>query len=245
MTDLFLYRDGLRSRIHTLRPYLRHALEQQVVMDETRIEDKSLLASCRWVGWGITKGVTHRTNRVSVLGTPDTMKQGLHAELVQGFADVDEPAQCYEPHAPKGFGGFIRWVYFTDPDDPCLEGGVIGIDWNGGGNQTTPTSGIATSMTDVMAVAQCLIEQGLSPDAELALLDWNMLEREEIRTWRRAFHLYHLEDWSRADVFAPHGRLCVRCGSETNICHYRHCYHCGVRFTHVSGGTHGLENHLS
>lgn len=227
----------VRTEVPSLAPYLHRSLALGMTMDAhvMRAEDA---ATCRWIGYGIGKGVTHPQTETTVFGVPRELRSGLHAELVAGFSDVDPFPLCYDDRAHVfGFGGFVRWVYFADPSGGP---GVFGLDWS---IAARPTSGVAHAMIAVAAIARIAAEHGIPPDAELALLNWRMCEELVITALRERMALRTVADWNtRAPAYFRRGSgYCPRCGLRTLAHRERFCSRCGcdpARFwtpTHEGG----------
>jgi len=201
---------------------------------------------CRWIGWGMSKGVTHVERNLSILAQRDDLPRGLHAELVAEFVDeVDPYPLCYdEKNHQKGFGRFTRWVAFTNPQDPKGPG-IFGIDWS---LICRPTSGVATSMRQVLTIVQTLLHHGLHPQTEIVLLNWRMSEDIFVRSWRYEHGLITAEDWVYLApvLLAPKGHHCPHCGMKTFENGNKFCYRCGAPFpnTQPTGGYCGVETRL-
>lgn len=224
---LFIRRGRKRFACDSLTPFLTASLETTHRMDreQMRPEDRK---DCRWIGYGISKGVTHPREGVSVFGIPEKLASGLHGKLIQGFEHipVDSTPACYEPTAPHGFNGFIRWVFFTDP---YRVHDVLGIDFS---LMLSPTSGVAIDMLTVAKTVAVLATQGISPQVEVALLNAKMCEPEGYRKWRKLEQLVTVHDWSERGqtLFRPDGTHCPRCGAETLSDRATvYCTHCGCK----------------
>lgn len=191
-------------------------------MDASRMRPEEI-PGCRWVGFGIAKGVTNPARGLTTCAAPDTMSSGLHGELVQPFGGVDASPRCYDRDAPLGFGGFFRWIYLADPvgaDD------ALGVDWC---LDEAPHVGVATRAEDVSRIAAQLVLDGIPGRTELALLNCRMCEDEENAAWRRREGLVTIADWSELAVpFFPNGPRCARCGNRTRTNPaWRFCHACG------------------
>ena len=223
----FLFTHGVRVEVLSLHPHFARSIEAGHLMDPSRMRPEDV-SQCPWIGWGMSKGVTHPDRDLSILAHKDSLDRGLHAELVAEFTDeVDPYPLCYdEKNHQKGFGGFTRWVAFTDPQNPKGPG-VLGIDWS---LACRPTSGVATSMWQIMRVVQTALPHGLHPQSEIALLDWRMSEDEFVKAWRYETRLVTAEDWvSRAStLFVPMGHHCLRCGMKTFERKNKFCFRCGT-----------------
>lgn len=228
---IFVQRGEDRRIVSTLRPYLRQSLNgsgrPHMVMDPAQMDPVDV-AECTWVGWGIAKGVTHVREDVSVLAVPDALQSGLHAELIQGFPHTDPFPLCYDARGHvNGFGGFVRWVYFSDPADAECRGGVFGIDWS---PNEPLTIGVASSLHTVARVAARALLHGIPPGAGLALLNWKMLETAALARFRRRSGLGTIHSWVRLAPtrLAPVGMICPKCTSRTFTTDERFCYRCGT-----------------
>ena len=242
----FLFSYGTRVEISALHPHFARSMEVGHCMDASRMlpEDQ---AQCPWIGWGMSKGVSHPERDLSILAHADTLPRGLHAELVAEFADeVDPYPLCYdEHHHQKGFGGFVRWIAFTNPQNPQGPG-VLGIDWS---LACRPTSGVATSIKRASEITQTLLRHGVHPQSEIALLNWRMCEDVDVRKWLHDKGWVTLEAWVRRipHALAPTGNHCPRCGMETFQQKHRFCYRCGASFfpPQPTGGRRGVETRLA
>ncbi|MDO8571321.1 MAG: hypothetical protein Q7R79_01450 [bacterium] len=188
-----------------------------------RAADKKI---CRWVGFGVTKGVTSPRRHISLIALPLTLKRSLHGELIRGFKYTDSPPLCYDLlHHVHGFDDFIRWVYFSDP-----YGGndVLGIDWD---INMRPTSGIATSMLVVRKIILILGAHGIPASVEVALLNPRMVEDLRTTMMRRASGLETMSDWvgRGQSLLGPGTNMCPRCGTlglaESDV----YCPRCGCK----------------
>lgn len=224
---IFIHENGKRQSISSLATYLARSLDREQLMDAARMTDEAR-AQCRWIGYGIGKGVTHPEHELSVFAVPEDLICGLHGELVQGFTHipVDSTPACYELDAPLGFNGFVRWVYFTDPK---RQHDIFGVDWS----LNLPRSGgVATSMTMIERIARIVIAHGIPRHTELVLLTADMCEPPVLEQWRRQRGLKTLEDWVALSkkLFAPRGGYCPRCGLDTfTFGRPMFCTRCGCR----------------
>ena len=143
---IYLHTGDGRREVTSLGPYLGRSLGLGMMMD-TAVMCPEDIAGCRWIGFGIEKGVTSVAEDTTVFAIPKEMKHGLHAELVEGFPNLDPFPLCYDmaKHL-RGFGAFIRWAYFADP----MGGpGVLGVDWS---LSARPTGGVATTASVVVSM---------------------------------------------------------------------------------------------
>ncbi|GEM_PF-1403782 len=214
-----------RERVSSVQSFLSRSVMVGHLMDSAlmRANEKD---RCRWINYGIGKGVTNPEARISIFAVPTELKSGLHAELVDGLGiHVDRAPLCYdEAHHVHGFGGFIRWVYFADPKNGK---NFLGIDWS---LSARVTAGIATSMVDVVNVADVLMRHGIPPDTELVLLNSRMCEEEYHYAFRKKYNLITLNDWTtRGDLlFSKPSTHCPRCGLRTFMRSARYCFRCGA-----------------
>ncbi|MDO8425540.1 MAG: hypothetical protein Q7T01_03430 [bacterium] len=220
----FVQTYGHRTSVPSLATFLRRSLTQGARMNATIMQAHDV-AECRWLGYGIGKGVTDPNAGITVFSPgsgPET--QGLHGELIQGFPFVDPTPLCYEDTHVFGFGTFLRWVYFADPQGGP---GVLGVDFSLTERQT---AGVATSMLAVARCAAALAGSGIPPDAELVLLNWRMCEPVRLTALRHTEQLITLRDWARAvPHFASGGTHCPRCGLHTLHAWVPFCNQCGCR----------------
>ncbi len=182
--------------ITVLSPYLSMPYELNQLMQ--RREKTELDTTCRWIGFGIGKGVTHPMMDISVFGIKriigpnddDKIMKGLHGKMMQGFKDipVDPVHRCYKDDHELGFGGFIRWVSFFHPE----KNGFLGIDYD---RTERPTSGVACSMQEVYEVVRILARHGFPKDYEVVMLNGRMHEDPESTAWRKEHELVTLRDW--------------------------------------------------
>ena len=223
---VFLQRGTTRLAVPSLEPFLASSLASEHRMDPERMAPEDRRA-CRWLGYGIGKGVTHPKHGLSVFAVPETLVSGLHGELVQGFGGipVDPTPACYEPGADPGFGGFIRWVLFADPGRTR---DILGIDFSLGLQER---AGVANAMLTVAATARTLRTHGIPAGTEVVLLDAKMREPTELGDWRAANRLISVADWSDGlPRFLSGGNQCPRCGLQTlDDPHAIFCARCGCR----------------
>jgi len=201
-----------RRRIRSLGLLEKEPFREDCTMDADRMDAKTR-KRCRWLGFGIWKGVTHPERDISVFAAPDRLKSGLHGELIQGFRGipVDQTPTCYEAGQKHGFNGFVRWSFFNHPE---AERAIIGIDssyyvaWNGG---------VAHTMCRLTEVACALARHELSHQCEVVLLDWRMTEHPRLETLRHELDLVTLGDWitKGPQLFMSPGPHCPRCGFRT------------------------------
>lgn len=222
--EIFVLREKYRQSVSSLAPFLRESLLQGCVMDPTVMAEEDR-KHCRWLEFGIGKGVTGVRSRVSVYGVPGRMKRGLHGELMQGFPNVDPVPRCYDEDHALGFSDFVRWVYFADPADVR---GVLGVDWS---LSARPTAGIAHTMLRVCAVAEICLVHGIPADDELVLLNCRMVEDSFAFDVRRMLGLRSVRDWAERgfDVFGEGSPHCPRCGLATLAIDSAFCFRCGCK----------------
>lgn len=178
------------KRASSLFPFLRRALFLRHIMSPTRMNSEEA-RFCRWLGFGIIKGVTDPAKNLSILAAYKELFGGLHEKLVRGYDGIGPIPFRYDAGARRisDFGGFIRWAYFSDPSGGP---GVFGIDWLSGAWQR---SGIACSLLVVLDVAKTAARHGIPLDAEVALLNARMCEEHAAREMRERAGLYVLSDW--------------------------------------------------
>lgn len=213
--------------------------EKNFLMDAA-LMDANDAKTCPWIGYGMGKGVTHLFKDISVFMIPNEMKSGLHGEMVQGFKGVDPIDLCYLDTHKLGFGGFVRWMYFADPQDHETHAGVFGLDWS---LIHKLSSGIATSML----VAQIIIERayahGIPGNARVALMNPLMCEPAYLTEWKQSAGLLTVHDWATkaAQLFSACGTHCPKCGLPTFQKPRRFCYRCGAnRHNTLTEVRHGL-----
>lgn len=245
--EVYIQTQKERMRVLSLAPYLSHSLNSESIMDASLMR-KEDISDCRWLGFGIGKGVTNPKKNFSVYALSNDARSGLHADLLRDRDDVDPFPLCYDQYLHKrGFGGFIRWVYFADPQGGS---GVFGIDWS---IVARPKSGVANSMVAVFRVAETVIYHGIPPDAEVALLNARMCEENAVRAMRESAGLYALSDWVKKgnSLFWILGDYCPRCGLKTRKTGAMFCFRCGAQFACFwknfkrKEGKHGMETRLS
>jgi hypothetical protein len=220
----FIHQKGLREEVSSLTPYLRESLLHNCLVEPSLMTEDDRHA-CRWLGYGLGKGVSNPKSQVSVYGIPETMTRGLHGELIQNFPGVDPLPHCYEDNHALGFDGFVRWVYFAHPE---RDEGILGIDWSLAARKT---AGVANSMLKVCALAQICKAHGVPKESELVLLNWRMLEPKYAQKLRHTIGLQSLEDWAThgREVFKQGSVCCPRCGQATLKGNRRFCYRCGCK----------------
>ena len=221
---IYVHTSEKRSSVPSLFPYLFYPICRNVLIEKDLIPE-ALRESCRWIGCGIGKGVTHSEHRISVFGVPDRVQAGLHGELIQGFPDVDPPPLCYDHYNHvNGFGGFIRWVYFASYSLQEF----LGVDFS---IISRPHSGVANSVSMVTPLVTVLASHGVPCDSEVVLLNWRMYEENEIKDMRYAAGLVTVQDWvERGDAcFSRGSSFCPRCGLETLTRDTYFCNRCGAK----------------
>lgn len=202
-----------------------------VVMDAARMASEEA-ATCRWVGWTITKGVVHPERDIVSWADEGTGVSQQHGHLIQRYGEVDPCPRCYDRDATVGFGGFIRVNRFTRPDGLAR---VFGVDFS---RAEPRTIGVATSVLDVALVAAMAVDHGTPRGDELALLTWTMWERPEREAWRRREGLVTAGDWANAlrDRFYSGSPFCPGCGERTMEPGFRFCHQCGCDPRVIYGG---------
>lgn len=223
--EIFIY-DGIeRRKVFSLEPFLINSLQDGIFMDLDVMKEEDI-RTCLWLGFGIGKGITDPIKNLSVFGEANRIYRGLHYELVKEFPDIDPFPLCYdeEKHV-KGFGRFVRWVYFADPK---REQDFLGIDFS---LVCRPTSGVANSVTKVADVVKVIFEHGVSLKSEVVLLNRKMCEHSGITEMRRQAGLITVNDWiNLADkLFLSKSPFCSKCGLKTFDKPVSFCYRCGYR----------------
>lgn len=194
------------------------------------------VASCRWLGYTLVKGVTHPHRAITAQTSGGDDLSGAHGRLVQQFGGVDTTPECYNPDSILGFGGFARWVRFISPD---ARPNVFGLDWS---LTERPHIGVATSALEVALVASRVRDYGIPAGDELVLLTPRMTELPVMAQWRRSEGLVCVGDWADAPKrFYPRTGFCPKCGQWTFIRQsWRYCYQCGAN-PRNTWRLHGLE----
>jgi len=223
---VFLQKGCTRIRVSALTSdFLSESLVYGCTMDPALMLPLEV-PECRWLGYGIGKGVTCPEMDVTVFGVPQTMRSGLHGTLIQGFPDVDPYDLCYEDQHVKGFGGFIRWIYFSNPSKGP---GVLGIEFSLHPSIRV-TSGIATSFKRAQHVVSVCCRHGIPAKAEVALLNWRNCQRPHLVAFGKQQRLVTVSDWAQsADRFST--TLCWRCGKPSSS-NFHYCPYCGAEVCH-------------
>ena len=224
MKKIFLW-NGLRRAVASIGPYLADPLSRpgsRMLAKHMRRKD---IPGCPWVGYGIGKGVTSPERDMSIFGVPKTVRSGLHGEMVKGLPDVDPAPLCYEDSHKKGFGTFVRWVFFSDPNG---ERNYLGVDFS---LSLRETSGVATSFKRVAEVVRHASRHGIPKDTRIVLLNWRMCEPAHLTRVREGLGLRTVTDWKTKMrlLFFKDSIFCSKCGLETfNHQGHRFCYRCGA-----------------
>lgn len=222
--NIWVLKGNERHCVPSLAPHLAFRVTDENKMDPAlmRAED---VTTCVWVGYGIGKGVTNPKSNTSVFGAPEKMKHGLHADLVAGFPNVDPYPLCYEHNHRRGFGNFVRWVYFAPPHGGP---GILGVDWS---IAVRGTAGVADTVARVHDVVQTLARHGLTRDTRVVLLNPRMCEEPEITRLRHELELITIRDWVEKGekMFAPNSDICSRCGLKTLEKKESFCRKCGAK----------------
>ncbi len=199
------------------------SLLPRAVMDPKLMRPRDLKL-CRWLGYGIIKGLTSTKLNVSIFGLPETHSAGLHGEMIRGIGGTDPSPLCYDRKHKKGFGSFVRWVFFKSPGN---EDRFLGIDFSLG---LRKTSGVATTWKHVYEIIKTLAVHGLLSDTEIVLLNWRMCEPRCLTGLRRRSELVTAQDWMHKGkkYFGPDGIFCPTCGQKTfTDKQHTYCYLCG------------------
>ena len=220
-----------RMPVKSLQPFLRTPFEKNFLMDASLMTQEDA-RTCPWIGYGMGKGVTHHQKDISVFMIPNEMKSGLHGEMVQGFKGVDPIDRCYLDDHKLGFGGFVRWIYFSDPNDPHTDQGVFGLDWS---LIHKLSSGIATPMLIAQVIIARAHAHGIPGNARVALMNPTMCEPAYLTEWKQHTRLLTVHDWSTkgSSLFCEEGTHCPKCGLSTFEKPRRFCYRCGTNRNNV------------
>lgn len=227
MPEIYLHGGIGRQGVYSLRTLLLECAAGTVRMnpDEMKKEDAR---TCRWIGFGISKGLTSPAKNITVFSTLRRNQRGLHHELVKGFPGIDPFPLCYEEDHKFGFGDFVRWVYFSDPKG---KNNFLGIDFS---LACRPTSGVANSVTRAWEVLKTIALHGMPLDVEVVLLNHRMCETAGVTRMRQKAGLVTLGDWilSAESILAKGSKFCPRCGQKTldrdGIDRQpKFCYRCG------------------
>ncbi len=226
---IFIQRGEERTAVPSLAPYLEASLQASQCMDQRKMHPASV-QGCRWVGYGIGKGVTHPRRNITVFAIPQELTSGLHGDLVQGFDEVpvDPTPFCYESSATIGFGGFVRWVLFADPKRTQ---NILGIDFSLVVNEH---AGVATTVLRILQTVETIACHGIASHTEIALLNTRMREPHSLFAWRKRCRLLTLQDWLDKGpiLFQKPGIHCPRCGLRTlNDPTAVYCSRCGCKPT--------------
>ena len=176
-----------RLRVRSLVPHLFDSLQVAGARMNPDIMNPEHRATCRWLHYGIGKGVTCPESRVTVFGIPEKPLAGLHGQMVQGFCHVDPAPLCYDEKHVEGFGSFVRWVFFADPNRTK---NFLGINFS---LALRKTSGVATSFARVYEVASTLVVEGVPPMTEVMLLDSDMCETDYLEKVRQTAKLVSIK----------------------------------------------------
>lgn len=238
-THIYVHPGTKRVPVKSLKPYLRIPFEKQFLMDATLMDSEDA-HTCPWIGYGMGKGVTHLYDDISVFAIPNEMKRGLHAEIIQGY-NVDPVERCYLDDHKLGFGGFVRWMYFSDPKDLHTDQGVFGLDWS---LVHKLSSGIATSMLIVQTIIARAHAHGIPANTYVALMNPSMCEPSFMTKWKQNIGLLTVQDWveKAPKLFAQNGTHCPKCGLDTFQCPRKFCYRCGANRNAIQTEVqHGME----
>lgn len=219
---VFIQNGTLKEPVPSMKPYfISPPFGGNVISAEfMRVQDA---VTCRWLGYGYQKGITNPEKNISVVAVGETMCKGLHASLAQDLEDIDPLPLCYEDNHKKGFGSFVRWVYFADP---LGKKNYFGVDWS---LIARPTSGIANSMLSVAKVVLAAYRHGLPEGIEVVLLNGLMQEELVICELRNQLQLVKVKDWvtNAMGLFGPASNYCPRCGLKSLTFATKFCSACG------------------
>ena len=222
-------------------PYLRLSLNDGTFMNGNimSLEDRLL---CHWLRYGIGKGITDPNDDISVFGVPRRIYRGLHRTLINGFNGIDPFPLCYDSiNHVKGFGSFVRWVYFADPHS---RKDFLGIDFS---ISLRSTSGVANSVVCVAKVAKIVFKHGVPSDTEIVLIGPKMCEHPGVTKMRREAGLIYITDWLNKyqELFGKGKPFCPCCGQRTFDKKADFCYLCGSKrdalFSSGKEGSNGME----
>lgn len=233
MSEIFRWAGGRRLRIPDLSDLPGDAAISRMRIDPSmmRVED---VAACRWLGFRALKGVTDPARDVTIVSEPHEGRRGLHADLVAGLDSVDAYPLCYDLKGHRhGFGGFVRWIYLSDPSG---RQDVLGLDFS---LDSRPTSGVAVTVRSAARTTAALIRHGLPPETAIALLDPRICEEPGVTAMRETSGLHVAADWlERAPALFREGSpSCPRCGQRTLDGQPRFCHACGCNPELVRKGT--------
>jgi hypothetical protein len=228
MRGAYIVRGTERTAIQSLGDVLRDSLlTGDSVMDPAIMTEKDK-PFCKWIGFGLGKGLTSSSRNVSIYGVPESVNgSGWHAELVKGIDGVDPSPLCYRSDHILGFGDFVRWVYFANP---AGTGDFLGIDF---GLPERPTAGVAETMFRVNQTVQVCARHGMPLATQVVLLHPRMFESPSLTELRLSLKLSAVGDWlSRGDGLFDlrNGTRCPACGLDTRGDHFNFCYRCGFKF---------------
>lgn len=240
---IFVQHDSQRVQVPSLSPYLRSSLPNGLRFDESLIDPEGKPnAHWYWQGYGMGKGVTHVAQNISVYSSCQKIVSGLHAHLASGFPHImiDELPRCYQScQLMQGFGGFTRWVYFTNPQDGP---DILGIDFSIG---CPPESGCAHSIARVAEVVKTVAWHGVALSTQVILLNWHMTWNLWLAEFQYERGWLTVGDWlaEPCQYLWPVGIGCPRCGQPTLTGKYfRFCARCGCQPTLIQskkgGDTH-------
>lgn len=206
-------------------------MSPQVCMDSMRMRPEEV-ATCRWIGWTITKGVIHPERKIVAWADEGTGVSQQHGHLIQRFSGVDACPRCYDRDAAVGFGGFVRVNRFTHPSGSST---IFGVDWS---RVEPAVIGVATSVLRVAQVAALAALHGTRSEDELVLLGWTMCETPDRQSWRQHHGLVAVGDWANAlyDRFAPGSPHYPACAERTMEPGFKFCHQCGCDPRDIHGG---------
>lgn len=225
--SIYLWQNGDRVEVKPpLSQYLRESLSGGVRVKREYLPDV-LPGECFWIDYGVGKGVTHPEHGITVYGITSDILKGFHSTLARGFPGIkmDENPLCYDiPRHHHGFGGFVRWVYFADPEDLV---DFLGIDFC---LFCRPTAGVANSFWRAYLVMKVLAEQGIPLNTQILLLGSDICQWPGIEECIANVG-WTIEDWliSAPMKFSIAGTLCPNCGQETFAdSSVKFCCRCGA-----------------
>ncbi len=224
ITGAYVMTGDHRTSVVSLKQHLRDSLALgESFMDPSMMRPEEI-AHCKWVEFGIGKGVTSANHNLSIFGVPGKLGSGWHGELVKGFPGIDPTPRCYEPDHQFGFGDFVRWVYFADPKGG---GDYFGVDF---GLTERATAGVGDSVLRVSHTARIALEHGVPANVSLVLLGPRMIEEAVVTAFRLELGLNTMADWAERgkELFdRENGPRCWKCGLDTRKPLFQFCYRCG------------------
>jgi ribosomal protein L37E len=224
MGSVYYFAHDQRQHIDSVGPFLRQSIAIGSFMLGKYMHEEDA-KTCRWVGFGITKGITSPARDTTVLGVPALLQGGMHGDMIAGMPAVDPNPLCYEPAHVLGFADFVRWVYFANPANDT---GMLGVDFS---IAERATAGVATTMLRLARVASTCMLHGMPGNCELALLNPRMIEPDYFFNYRQTAGLLTVADWSAKGeaMFGEDSQHCPRCGNTSLQPGDVYCSSCGCQ----------------